>query len=1018
MVGNAFTYQGQLKLDGAPVDGSADLVFVLTNAGTDGSSIGPVLQFSGYAIKDGLFSVNLDFGSGAFDGTMRWLEIRVRFPAWDGSGTEPSFVTLEPRQRVNPAPYALALPGMLIEQNETSPNVVGGWTGNFASTGVVGATVSGGGDPTDDIEYPDFNAVTDHFGTVGGGSANVAGDFTDPVTSAKHATVGGGFANRATGGFATIPGGMGNWASAEAATVVGGTQNAAHGVCSLAAGTFAVANHDNSFVWSDGAGAPFNSTADRQFLISASGGVGIGTNAPQDRLHLRGGMVVEAINYGNNSCLRFKKFEHSILDSPAVFAFSHRTDGTELWMYGDGDEGYHNFQSWDYADNVVKFPASGSTLLIDMAQNRVGIGTDSPSEQLSVAGAIESTSGGFKFPDGSVQTTAATGSGSSVWSTSGDNAYYTTGNVGIGYNDPNRKLYILEDAEDIALSLKLDNPHPAFGQSGVGILFSVGGSGGGPISDTRGKGALAYEYAATWNRGNFHFLQNNGADQTNPTLADSVMTITHDGTVGIGTVTPGGVLALGDYSGGTGTSLVQEYTKQLVLAGEFNEGPNTGQSVKLLISEYDNDDGDTDIYPIYVEDENNSQHFYLRHQGGSSGGTKTAYFGGNVGIGTTDLTSSLTVQGTIESKTGGIKFPDGTVQNTAAVGGTTSWNLTGNSGTTPATHFVGTTDNASLSFRVNNVRGFLIAPRTYGPNLIGGYSANSVGVGVSGATIGGGGGRRNSAPLYYGNTVEDDFGTIAGGWHNQAGNGTGTVSDAEGATVGGGFENTASGFASTVGGGEGNNATDNYATIPGGMYNEAGGRYSFAAGYRAKANHDGTFVWADSGTTDFASAAENQFLIMASGGTAVGDNSAHGYDLFVNGSAAKPGGGSWSNYSDARVKKNVESLDGALEQLLRLRGVTFEYKEPYAKFGTSGRQIGLIAQEVEKVFPDWVDEAPNGDKWVTVRGLEALVVEALRDLRTERAVEIERLQETIAQQQTLIDSLLRRMEALEQNDRP
>jgi hypothetical protein len=38
---------------------------------------------------------------------------------------------------------------------------------------------------------------------------------------------------------------------------------------------------------------------------------------------------------------------------------------------------------------------------------------------------------------------------------------------------------------------------------------------------------------------------------------------------------------------------------------------------------------------------------------------------------------------------------------------------------------------------------------------------------------------------------------------------------------------------------------------------------------------------------------------------------------------------------------------------------------------------------VEKVFPDWVETAPNGYKRVTVRGLEALVVEALRRIRSE-----------------------------------
>jgi hypothetical protein len=48
------------------------------------------------------------------------------------------------------------------------------------------------------------------------------------------------------------------------------------------------------------------------------------------------------------------------------------------------------------------------------------------------------------------------------------------------------------------------------------------------------------------------------------------------------------------------------------------------------------------------------------------------------------------------------------------------------------------------------------------------------------------------------------------------------------------------------------------------------GDYSLAAGNRAKANHNGTFVWADSTATDFASSGPNQFLIRASGGVGIG----------------------------------------------------------------------------------------------------------------------------------------------------
>jgi len=154
------------------------------------------------------------------------------------------------------------------------------------------------------------------------------------------------------------------------------------------------------------------------------------------------------------------------------------------------------------------------------------------------------------------------------------------------------------------------------------------------------------------------------------------------------------------------------------------------------------------------------------------------------------------------------------------------WSLNGNAGTVPGTNYLGTTDNAALELKVNGARALRLEPNTTSPNLLGGYSGNSVADGVYGATIAGGGESGG-----YSNQVTGARGTVSGGAHNQA---------AAAGTVGGGFGNVAADEA-TVAGGLGNSAVGLYATIAGGNTNTAsnvgaavsGGWSNAADGWRA-----------------------------------------------------------------------------------------------------------------------------------------------------------------------------------------
>lgn len=133
---------------------------------------------------------------------------------------------------------------------------------------------------------------------------------------------------------------------------------------------------------------------------------------------------------------------------------------------------------------------------------------------------------------------------------------------------------------------------------------------------------------------------------------------------------------------------------------------------------------------------------------------------------------------------------------------------------------------------------------------------------------------------------------------------------------------------------------------------------------------------------------EDRFVVLSGGNVGIGTKTPTDHlqivgDLRISGLARKPDGGGWTVASDARLKQNVVPLSDALDMLLQLRGVRFEWREPDRMGHLPGSQLGLVAQEVEKVFPEWVSKGPDGYRELTVRGFEALVIESLREMKTE-----------------------------------
>ncbi len=97
----SFSYQGELKKEGVPINGIYDFQFKLFNAASGGEQIGDTQLEGAVPVSQGIFTVLLDFGSAAFQGDSRWLEVSVKEREAD------TYTTLHPRQLITPTPYAL-----------------------------------------------------------------------------------------------------------------------------------------------------------------------------------------------------------------------------------------------------------------------------------------------------------------------------------------------------------------------------------------------------------------------------------------------------------------------------------------------------------------------------------------------------------------------------------------------------------------------------------------------------------------------------------------------------------------------------------------------------------------------------------------------------------------------------------------------------------------------------------------------------------------------------------------------
>ena len=370
---------------------------------------------------------------------------------------------------------------------------------------------------------------------------------------------------------------------------------------------------------------------------------------------------------------------------------------------------------------------------------------------------------------------------------------------------------------------------------------------------------------------------------------------------------------------------------------------------------------------------------------------------------------------------------------------------------------------------MNNLRALRVEPTPTTPNLIGGFSGNSVLPGAFGATIAGGGeaGEINRVNANFGtvsgghgntvykiggsvaggsfNTASGNYAVVSGGSQNVASSFFATVSGgwanmvtAQHGAIGGGWQNLASGEFSTVSGGRRNEATGDHSTVNGGWLNMAtgdhssvgggfhnlasgylstvgggyrsiaSGDYSFVVGRRARnmdASHNGVFMFADSTNGDFFSTAADQFNVRASGG----------YRLFSNaeltaGVALAAGSGSWSSVSDRNIKANFGIVD-KVQLLDALAGMPVFTWNMQAQ-SEDVRHIGPVAQDFHASFGYLFGgvESPLHINTMDALGVSLAASQGLYTLVQDQAEQIGRLQDEVGHLQARLEALERRVQ--------
>lgn len=887
--------------------------------------------------------------------------------------------------------FSLVVGGLFNIAYRSYSTIGGGWKNRAGDNAVHGgsyATIGGG----------QLNTTLGNNSTIGGGIRNVIEEHADS------STIAGGSRNltTATAGGASIGGGVHNSVSGNFATVPGGTENSAAGSASFAAGQRAKAEHDNTFVWNDGTQSDFVSRAANQFLIRASGGVGIGTEEPSSALDVVGTVTMTGLKLPPDAG------EGLVLTSDEF--------GVGTWRPATGGSG------WTDDGTVVR--------LTDI-NDRVGIGTITPNEQLEITGNLQlplsTASAGVIKSDGVPFIHNFGTNNTFVGRYAGNLTLTGSDNTASGHRALQTNTTGYRNTADGTAALVTNSTGWNNTASGYHALY---GNTTGSSNTADGTYALAFNTTGNQNTaigtaalvaistGSYNTAIGYQADTLNSTGS-------YNTAIGYKAGASGSDLT---NSTAIGANALVSASNSLVLGGTGGNAVNVGIGTPAptealhVVGNIRIDDGAAVAGYVLTANDATGLASWQAASGGAAflplaGGTMTGPITsvgnpsitmgkGNFGSGNTNTGTDAFVAGWSCSAGGRQATISGGDHNTANGDAATVGGGQYNTANRVNAVIGGGTGNVA-SGQVAAICGGTENTASGNESSVGGGGDNTAGGQFS--TVGGG----------LDNISNGTYSTIGGGGHNRArglnsvvaGGGGGTIADSNSANgnysaVGGGTKNAASGLNATVGGGSTNTASGIDAVVPGGNSNTAGGQSSFAAGYRAKTTMSGSFLWADFNPFDFPIAADpnvvqgvNQFLVRATGpvggGTAAEFVSAiDGTGNATNGVRLASGGGAWAVFSDRNAKEEYASVDGEklLQKLAEIPIETWKYKaQP-----SSIRHIGPTAQDFYAAFGVGED-----DKHITTIDADGVALAAIQALYGQQKTANEQLRRQVAANEDL-----------------